>query len=121
MVKNIEGRYASSQGLQVTWRSNRSTWRTDTLAPPRFTVEVPATAVDATGQIFVPWSRHSHGPVFMSTNQTTWRTTTLWDRTRRYAGLPAAAASRNGRAVAIRTVTAQNTQFAVAMRVFRPG
>jgi hypothetical protein len=113
----------ASRGLQVTWRSKRSRWRTDTLAPPRFIVEVPATAVDATGRIFVPWSRYRHGPTFMSTNQTTWRTTTLWDRTRRwrYAGLPAAAVSRNGRAVAIRTVTAQYTRYVVAMRVFRPG
>ena len=53
---------------------------------------------------------------------TTWRTTGLWGWTR-HADFAAAAVSRNGRAVAIRTVTnsPQETRTAVAMRVFRPG
>jgi hypothetical protein len=94
---------------------------------PRITVEPLAPAVDATGQIFVPWSQQrgayplTEERALMSTSVTTWRTTRLWGWTR-HANFAAAALSRNGRAVAVRTVTnAQYTRTAVAMRVFRPG
>jgi hypothetical protein len=120
MVKDIS--YPTSHpGLQITWRSNRFGWRTDTLAPPRMTVEPLVPAVDATGQIYVPWFNVRRTQSVMSTHLGTWRSIGLWTRLR-YTHLAAAAVSRNGRAVAIRTLTnAQSTRTAVAMRVFSPG
>jgi hypothetical protein len=83
--------------------------------------------VDATGQVFVPWSQRrgvfprSGERAFTSTHSITWRTTGLWGWTW-HADFVAAAVSRNGRAVAIRTVTnlPQATRTTVAMRVFHP-
>ena len=113
-----------SRGLWVTWRSNGDDWITQRLASSRSRVFPLEPAVDRTGQIFVPWRQLRDGRPsergLMSTFLSAWDTTTLWDwgRTTEFA---AADVSRNGRAVAIGTVTnAQATSTTVVMRVLRP-
>jgi hypothetical protein len=112
------------EGLEVTWRSNRSGWTTTTLAPRQIAVATlePAVHIDAAGRVFVPWSELSQvPPSFMSTHAAAWTTTTLWSGTTntRFA---AADVSPNGRAVAIRTATdAGANTTAVQMRVLSPG
>jgi hypothetical protein len=111
-------------GLRVTWRSNRSDWTTTRLASPRAVVFPLQPAVDRTGRIFVPWRQLPRGRpperALMSTFSGAWATTILWDRAWP-AEFTAADVSRNGRAVAIRTVTnAEYSSTTVLMRVLGP-
>jgi hypothetical protein len=125
MVKNTQLASGGVGARAVTWRSNRSDWSTTTLAPRRSNAWVLALAVDSTGRILVPWSQWREGipqyeKALMSTHLDAWATTELWDWTRN-SRFVAAAASRNGRAVAIRTLdNLQGRTTAVQMRVLRP-
>jgi hypothetical protein len=124
LLSSIFNESGPPRGLWVTWRSSGSDWTTTRLARSQFIVLPLEPAIDRTGRIFVPWSELRAGRPpergLMSTFSSAWDTTSLWDRARN-AEFAAADVSRNGRAVAIRTVTnAQATSTTVTMRVLRP-
>jgi hypothetical protein len=124
MVKSVQLSSGAIGARAVTWRTNRSDWTTTRLAPRRSNAWVLTLAVTSTGRIFAPWTQWregipQYGTGFMSTHSNAWATTELWDWTRN-TQFAAAAASWNGRAVAIRTVTnLRAITTAVLMRVLR--
>jgi hypothetical protein len=125
MVKNAELRSGGIGARAVTWRTNRSDWSTTRFAPRRSNAWAFALAVDSTRRISVPWTQWREGipqyeKALMSTHLRAWTTTELWDWAPN-TNFTAAAASWNGRAVAIRTVTnLRAITTAVQMRVLRP-
>lgn len=109
MVKNTALTSGGLGARAVTWRTNRSDWSTTRLAPIGSNASVVTLAVDSTGRILAPWTQWRDGipgyeRALISTYGDGWATTELWDWTRN-SRFAAAAASWNGRAVAIRTVT----------------